>query len=136
MKEKKAVPKVITQRPAAPAPYTLAPGDLLTTPAVAELLSCTARNVVRLIDAGYLPAMRVGPGRTAYRIHAADLKAFVTQHGHLEPAAVAEGGHLPAFTPRPVRLVTHRTEDGLTLVTLYKPPAGIENEDETAPVEQ
>lgn len=117
----------LTQRPDAPAPYTLAPGDLLTTPAVAELMSCDPRTVVRLIDAGYLPALRMGPGRTAYRIHAADLMAFCTQHGHHEPATVAEGGHLPAFTPRPVRLVTHRTEDGLTVVTPYKPPHGLEN---------
>lgn len=120
-----------TMHPDALLPYTLAPGDLLTTPAAAALLSCAPRTVLRLIEAGHLYAVRLGEGRTAYRIHAADLMAFVTRHGHHDPAAVAAShpDTLPAFTPRPVRLVTHRTPNGVLLVEPYRPPAGLDDEE-------
>lgn len=110
---------------AEPARYTLHSDDLLTAPAVAELLGCDSQTVARLIEGGYLPTMRVGP---EHRVHAAELTAFCTQYGHHEPAAVAEGGCLPTFTPRPLRLVTHHSGRGLLLVTPYKPPVGLDDE--------
>jgi excisionase family DNA binding protein len=110
-------------------PYVLAPGDLLTTPAIAALLSCHKRTALRLIEAGYLPALRLGAGRSSYRVHAADLVAFIQQHVRFDPATVATSapGSLPAAMPRPVYLVTHRSADGLTLVEPHRPPAGLEN---------
>lgn len=105
--------------------HALPSTDLLTGSEVAELLDCDAQTVARLIDAGYLPTVQGGP---EHHVHAADLTAFCLQYGHHEPHAVAEGGRLPHFTPRPLCLVTHRSVGGLLLVTPYQPPVGLDDE--------
>ena len=48
---------------------------LLTYGTCAALLSCSERQVRRLISAGVLPAVRVGT--TTLRVRQADLEAFV-----------------------------------------------------------
>lgn len=116
-------------RPRSALPFTLAPGDLLTAPAVAALLGCHARTVRRLIEAGKLPALRLGSGRTSFRIHADDLMAFVQEHGHHDPAKVAASHPdiLAPFAPRSVTLVTYQRPDGFLLVEPYRPPAGLDD---------
>lgn len=94
-------------------------GVFISTLDAAELLACTPRTVVRLITAGHLPATRLGPGRTSYRISADELHAFTTRYGHHSPSDVAATAHLdelPPFTPQAVMLTTERTPDGLLLV--------------------
>lgn len=101
----------------------LGAGDFLDTATAAELLACSTRTVTNLITRGHLPAVRLGPGRTAYRIPTEALLAFIARHGVHEPADVADApGELPDFTPAPVLLLETRTPDGLRLVTPYRPP--------------
>jgi excisionase family DNA binding protein len=99
-----------------PAPDQVA-GGFINTATVAGYLACTIRTVNRLIERGYLPAIRLGP-TGAYRIREADLHTFVATHGHHDPATVATStpGTLPGFTPHPVTLATRRTPDGLLIV--------------------
>ncbi len=84
---------------------------LLDTATVAELLACSPRTVTSLIVRGILPAVRLGPGRSAYRIRPAALLEFVSHYGHHEPGDVAD------FVPTPALLVETRTPEGLRLVT-------------------
>lgn len=112
-----------TLDPRPPAPELLT-SDLLDTAAAAELLACTPRTVTNLITRGHLQALRLGPGRSAYRISAAALLAFAAQYGHHEPgdvAAASDPDQLPDFTPAPV-LLEQSSADGLRLVKLYRPP--------------
>ncbi|WP_019012537.1 helix-turn-helix domain-containing protein [Deinococcus aquatilis] len=104
------------------------PAELLTTNEAAELLACSPRTVLRLIERDYLPALRLGPGRTAHRIPAAALRAFTEAYGTHEPHEVAHANNpakLPTFTAEPVTLVVTTTPDGLTLVEPYQPPAAL-----------
>lgn len=98
--------------------------NLLDTATAAELLACSPRTVTSLITRGHLAAVRLGPGRSAYRISADALLSFVAQYGHHDPSDVAatEPDQLPAFTPAPVLLLEQRTPDGLRLVTPHRPP--------------
>ncbi len=106
-----------------PPPHLPGTGELLDTATVAELLSCTSRTVTNLIQRGHLPAVRLGPGRSAYRVSAAALLDFVTRYGYHSPEDVADSsGPLPDFTPAPALLVETRSPDGLRLVTPYRPP--------------
>lgn len=102
---------------APPAPVQGAGDIFISTATAAAYLACTTRTVTRLIERGYLPATRLGP-TGAYRIREADLHAFVTAHGHHDPATVATStpDALPEFTPHPVTLTTHRTAHGLLIV--------------------
>ncbi|GGS44735.1 excisionase family DNA-binding protein [Deinococcus knuensis] len=106
----------IQNRNTPPAPAQGA-GDFINTATAAAHLACTIRTVTRLIERGYLPAIRLGPNG-AYRIREADLHAFVTAHGHHDPATVATStpDALPDFTPHPATLTTHRTAHGLLIV--------------------
>ena len=100
-------------------------GDFISTLDAAHLLACTPRTVVRLIIAGHLPAIRLGPGRTSYRIATDDLHTFTARYGHHNPTDVAAAAYpdeLPPFTPQAVMLATERTADGMLLVTPYRPP--------------
>jgi excisionase family DNA binding protein len=95
---------------------------LLDTETVAELLACTPRNVTRLITAGHLPAFRLGPGKSSWRVTAADLAAFIRRWGQHDPAHVAEVTDPNRLTTRTrARLTTRRTPDGLLLVGLQPP---------------
>lgn len=106
-----------------PPPYFPGAGELLDTATVAELLACTTRTVTNLIQRGHLPAVRLGPGRTAYRVSAPALFDFVARYGHHEPGDVADSTDpLPDFTPTPALLVETRSPDGLRLVAPYRPP--------------
>lgn len=102
----------------------LGAGDFLDTALAAELLACSTRTVTNLIRRGHLPAVRLGPGRTAYRIPADALLSFVERHGHHDPATVAaadQTDQLPAFTTTPALLVETRTVDGLRLIAPAPP---------------
>jgi excisionase family DNA binding protein len=91
---------------------------LLDTATVAELLACSPRTVTSLIVRGILPAVRLGPGRSAYRIRPAALLEFVSHYGHHEPGDVADRpGDVADFVPTPALLVETRTPEGLRLVT-------------------
>jgi excisionase family DNA binding protein len=91
---------------------------LLDTATVAELLACSPRTVTSLIVRGILPAVRLGPGRSAYRIRPTALLEFVSRYGQHEPDAVADcPATLPDFVPTPALLVETRTPEGLRLVT-------------------
>ena len=97
----------------------------LTTETVADFLACSPRNVTRLITAGHLPATRLGPGKSSWRVTETDLLAFTVRYGHHSPADVADStdpDNLPPITLQPVTLATERTADGLLLVTPYRPP--------------
>lgn len=114
-------PRTLSQDrpPPSPAPLEGA-GDLLTTADVADLLGCHPRTVTRLIQAGHLPALRLGPGRTAYRVASSALLAFVQRYGAHDPGDVADAPNpdaLPEPRPEPVTLHARRTADGLLLVT-------------------
>ncbi|WP_019588843.1 helix-turn-helix domain-containing protein [Deinococcus apachensis] len=107
-----------------PAPLDLGAGCFIDTATVAEFLGCTARTVVNLIRRGHLPAVRLGEGRTAYRVPVAALLEFVTRFGTHAPATVAASENpdeLLEFTPEPVMLATRRTSDGLLIVTPLQP---------------
>lgn len=109
------------QRP--PPVLHLGAGDFLDTATAAELLACSTRTVTNLISRGHLRAVRLGPGRTAYRIPTDALLSFITRHGHHEPGDVAASPDAPAaFTPAPVLLLETRTPEGLRVVTPYRPP--------------
>ena len=114
------------RHPHAPA---LAAGDLLDTATAAELLACSTRTVTNLIQRGHLPALRLGAGRTAYRIHAHALHDFAARYGHHDPRDVADTltpDQLDEPTPAPLELVAHHDPGGLLLVTPYRPPDGME----------
>ncbi|TSA78939.1 helix-turn-helix domain-containing protein, partial [Deinococcus detaillensis] len=89
--------------------------QFMPTRAAAALLGCSVRTVLNLIVAGHLPAIRLGPGRSGYRIAPAALLDFAARFGSHDPATVATSAadDLPAFTPRPVTLVAHSSADGL-----------------------
>ncbi|EYB67404.1 hypothetical protein DEIPH_ctg042orf0003 [Deinococcus phoenicis] len=113
-----------TPNPAPPVPL-VGTGDLLNTVTVADVLGCTPRTVTRLIQRGVLPATRLGPGRTAYRVTTAALLAFVLRYGTHEPGTVADAPNPDAlrdFTPEPVTLHARRTADGLLLVSATPTP--------------
>jgi excisionase family DNA binding protein len=102
------------------------PDTFLKAPAVALVLGCTSRTVTRLCTNGVLPATRLGPGRTSWRVRSADLMAFIHRYGHHEPADVAESpdpDQLPTPAPPPGLLTRRRTAEGLQLVELCSPPA-------------
>lgn len=101
------------------------PADLLDTAVAAELLACSSRTITNLITRGHLPAVRLGPGRTAYRIPASALLDFAARYGHCEPGDVAASADpLPEFVPTPALLLEQRTPEGLRLVTshTHSPP--------------
>ncbi len=100
-------------------------GDFLTSSEVADLLACDPRTVTRLCMNGVLPATRLGPGRTSWRVRSADLWSFIHRYGHHEPATVAaspDPDQLPTPTSAPALLTTERTADGLLLVRPAPPP--------------
>lgn len=108
-----------------PTSLHLGEGTLLDTATAAELLACSTRTVTNLITRGHLAAVRLGPGRTAYRIPADALLAFVERHGHHDPELVADtpdADRLPPFTTERVALEVSRTPDGLRQVRLHRPP--------------
>lgn len=108
-----------------PTSLHLGEGMFLDTAAAAELLACSTRTVTNLITRGHLAAVRLGPGRTAYRIPADALLAFVERHGLHDPELVADTSdpdRLPAFTTHTVELEVSRTPDGLRRVCLHQPP--------------
>lgn len=97
----------------------------LDTAVAAQMLACTPRTVINLITRGHLPAVRLGPGKTAYRIPAAALLAFVMRYGTLDPATVADHpdpDQLPEFKAEPVVLEVSRSPDGLLMVRPHRPP--------------
>jgi excisionase family DNA binding protein len=113
-----------TTPPLSPASYSDS-GDFLTSLQVADLIACHPRTVTRLCVNGVLPATRLGPGRTSWRVRSADLMAFIHRYGHHEPATVAaspDPDQLAPPTPAPVLLTTERTPDGLLLVRPAPPP--------------
>lgn len=114
-------PRTLTHTPNPAPPASLVDaGGSLTTSEVADVLGCHTRTVTRLIRRGHLPAVRLGPGRTAYRVASSALLAFVLRYGTHEPHEVADASNpdaLPEPHPEPVVLHTRRTPDGLLLVT-------------------
>jgi excisionase family DNA binding protein len=108
-----------------PAHLAAPPSDaaiLLDTDTVAELLACSPRNVTRLITAGHLPAFRLGPGKSSWRVTDADLIAFIGRWGQHDPAHVAAVTDPDRLTTRTrARLTTRRTPEGLQLVGLQPP---------------
>jgi len=56
------------------------PETLLRVEEVASQLGVRPQTVLRWIREKYLPAIRLGPGRTGqYRVRASDLRAFLQQ---------------------------------------------------------
>lgn len=60
---------------------------LLTSQEVAAVLACSHRTATNLIKSGKLPAVRLGEGRTAYRVSRDALADFITRHATQPPAA-------------------------------------------------
>jgi excisionase family DNA binding protein len=111
----------VAARPDESAPNAAA---LLDTATVAELLACSPRTVTNLITRGALPAVRLGPGRSAYRVPATALLEFVSRWGHSEPADVAvslDPDQLAPSAIAPVLLTTRRSARGLLLVAPAPP---------------
>ena len=97
---------------------------LLTTETVADFLACSPRNVTRLITAGHLPATRLGPGKSSWRVTETDLLAFTQRWGHHSPADVADSldpDRLPTPAPPLGLLTTRRTAEGLQMIELQHP---------------
>lgn len=99
--------------------------DLLDTATAADLLACTPRTVINLITRGYLQALRLGPGRSSYRIPTAALLEFAARYAIHEPSDVAaesDPNQLPDLAPSPVLLKqTQSRADGLHFVKLHRP---------------
>lgn len=53
---------------------------LMTAREVAGVLACSHRTATNLITSGKLPAVRLGEGRTAYRVSRDALVDFITRH--------------------------------------------------------
>ena len=99
-------------------------GNFITTLDAAHLLACTPRTVVRLITAGHLPATRLGPGKSSWRVTETDLLAFTQRWGHHSPADVADSldpDRLPTPAPPLGLLTTRRTAEGLQMIELQHP---------------
>jgi excisionase family DNA binding protein len=110
-----------TTPPLSPASYSDS-GDFLTSLQVADLIACHPRTVTRLCVNGVLPATRLGPGRTSWRVRSADLWSFIHRYGHHEPADLAAVPDPNRLTTRTrSRLTTRRTPEGLQLVGLQPP---------------
>lgn len=62
---------------------------LFTTGEVAERLGCTPRTITSLITSGQLPAVRLGEGRTSYRVRPDDLADFISRHTTQQPPGKA-----------------------------------------------
>lgn len=117
-------PAHLTTSPAlSPASYSDS-GAFLSSSEVADLLACDPRTVTRLCVNGVLPATRLGPGRTSWRVRSADLWSFIHRYGHHEPATVAattDPDQLPTPAPAPALLTRRRTPEGLQLIGLQPP---------------
>jgi excisionase family DNA binding protein len=55
-------------------------GVYLDTNMVANMLACSQRTVLLLIQRGYLTATRLGPPPSSYRIAMTDLQAFLAKY--------------------------------------------------------
>lgn len=72
--------------------YTLTPDltdapRLMTAREVADALACSHRTATNLITSGKLPAVRLGEGRTAYRVSRDALVEFVNRNATRQDSA-------------------------------------------------
>lgn len=60
---------------------------LMTARDVALVLACSPRTATNLISSGKLPAVRLGQGRTAYRVSRDALADFIQRHATRQGSA-------------------------------------------------